>query len=218
METAEIFRHVDHTLLRADADWAAVQRLCEEALAYRMASVCIPASYVARAANAFGAALCVCTVIGFPLGYDTAPVKRLAARGAVEAGAAEVDMVINLGDVKNGDFAAVEAEIRCIKQEIGARILKVIVEACYLTQKEKIEVCGCVRRSGADFIKTSTGFGKGGATLEDILLFREHIGPAVRMKAAGGIRTRADMEAFLQAGCARLGTSAAISILQAENP
>jgi deoxyribose-phosphate aldolase len=213
MTDAMILSHVDHTLLTAVASWDQIKKLCEEAVANKTASVCIPPSYVKRVRDAFGDTLTICTVIGFPLGYDVTAAKVAAAEKALEDGADELDMVINLGDVKNGEFDKVEAEIAALKKAAGCKVLKVIVETCYLTEDEKIHVCGCVTNAGADYIKTSTGFGTGGATMADVLLFREHIGQDVRIKAAGGIRSREDMVAFLDAGCDRLGTSSAIKIL-----
>lgn len=208
MTNKEILSHIDHTLLKADASAEQIARLCEEAVIHHTASVCIPASYVRFAREKFPE-LNICTVIGFPLGYSTTAVKCFETEDAVKNGADEIDMVINLGDVKNGDFGAVEREIASVKRSCGDKILKVIIETCYLTREEKIALCGCVTRAGADYIKTSTGFGSAGADIEDIRLFSEHIGENVRIKAAGGIRTREDMERFLAAGCDRIGTSAA---------
>lgn len=208
MTNQEILSHIDHTLLKADASAEQIARLCEEAVIYRTASVCIPASYVRFARGKFPE-LNICTVIGFPLGYSTAAAKCFEAEDAVKNGADEIDMVINLGDVKNGDLGAVESEIASVKRSCGDKILKVIIETCYLTREEKIALCGCVTRAGADYIKTSTGFGSAGAEIEDIRLFAEHIGENVRIKAAGGIRTLEDMERFLAEGCDRIGTSAA---------
>jgi deoxyribose-phosphate aldolase len=212
MTNQEILSHVDHTLLAAFASWEDIKALCREAVAYRTASVCVPPSYISRIAEEFPA-LAICTVIGFPLGYAKTPVKIAEVKAAIEDGASEVDMVINIGDVKNGDFDNITAEIAALKKAAGANTLKVIVETCYLSREEKIRLCRCVTEGGADYIKTSTGFGTGGATLEDVLLFKEHIWPNVKIKAAGGIRTREDMLAFLQAGCDRLGTSSAVKIL-----
>ena len=158
----------------------------------------------------------ICTVIGFPLGYQTTAVKVLETKEAIADGAAEVDMVINLGDVKNGDFDLITAEIKALKQAVGQNILKVIIETCYLTETEKIRLCQCVTEAGADYIKTSTGFGTAGAKIEDIRLFKQHIGAAVKMKAAGGVRTREDLEMFLAEGCERIGTSSALKILQTQ--
>lgn len=213
METKEMLQYIDHTLLKPVCTWDEIETLCKEALSYHTASVCIPPSYVKRAREAFGPELPICTVIGFPLGYNPAEVKVCEARTALRDGADELDMVINLGDVKNRDFEKVYGEICALRETAGSRILKVIVETCYLTRDEKIRLCEIVTKAGADYIKTSTGFGTAGATMEDILLFKEHIGSSVKIKAAGGIRTREDLEAFIQAGCSRIGTSSAVKLL-----
>jgi deoxyribose-phosphate aldolase len=212
MTDLEILAHVDHTLLAPSAAWEDIRALCSEAVTYKTASVCVPPSYVGRIAGAFPG-LNICTVIGFPLGYATTGAKTAEVLAAIADGASEVDMVINIGDVKNGDFEKVTAEIAALKEAAGANVLKVIVETCALTEAEKLRLCRCVTEGGADYIKTSTGFGTAGATLADVLLFKEHVGPGVKIKAAGGIRTREDMVAFLEAGCSRLGTSAAVKIL-----
>ncbi|MDR3145294.1 MAG: deoxyribose-phosphate aldolase [Treponema sp.] len=212
MKDEEILSHIDHTLLKAVSGWPEIQKLCEEALQYHTASVCVPPSYVKRIREHFPA-LNICTVIGFPLGYNTTDVKAAEAARAVEDGAGEIDMVVNLGDVKNGDFDRVTAEIRRIRGAVGGRILKVIVETCYLTEAEKIGLCGSVTQGGADYIKTSTGFGTAGAKIEDIRLFKRHIGPKVKIKAAGGVKTREDLELFLREGCDRIGTSSAVAML-----
>lgn len=213
MKGSEILSHIDHTLLRPTATWQEIQSLGEEARRYRTASVCIPAGYVARFHDVFGGSVPICTVVGFPLGYDTTETKISAARQAIADGAVEIDAVVNLTDVKNGDFTKVTAKIAALKDAVEERILKIIVETCYLTEKEKIALCQCVTEGDADFIKTSTGFGPAGATHEDIALFRRHIGSGVRIKAAGGIRTIADMKRYLDEGCDRLGCSAAVSLL-----
>lgn len=213
METKEMLQYIDHTLLKPVCTWDEIETLCKEALSYHTASVCIPPSYVKRAREAFGPELPICTVIGFPLGYNPAEAKVCEALTALRDGADELDMVINLGDVKNRDFDKVYEEIRALRETAGSRILKVIVETCYLTRDEKIRLCEIVTKAGADYIKTSTGFGTAGATMEDILLFKEHIGSSVKIKAAGGIRTREDLEAFIQAGCSRIGTSSAVKLL-----
>ncbi|MDR2618263.1 MAG: deoxyribose-phosphate aldolase [Treponema sp.] len=212
MTDAEILRHIDLTLLKAASSWADVQKLCDEGVRYKTASVCIPPSYVKPVFETYGEKIPVCTVLGFPLGYSLSSAKVLEAEEALKAGAAELDMVINIGDVKNGYYDKVLAEIKAIKKTAGDKILKVIVETCYLTREEKIRMCEIVTNAGADYIKTSTGLGPAGATLEDILLFKEHIGPGVKMKAAGGVRTREEMAAYLEAGCDRIGTSS-ISVL-----
>lgn len=212
MNREEIFARVDHTALKATTTWEAIQRLCQEAVTYKTASVCIPPAYLKRAREAFPG-LNLCTVIGFPLGYSTTACKVFETRDAIQNGADEIDMVVNLGDVKNGDFGLVLEEIRAIREACGGKLLKVIVETCYLTEEEKIRLCQCVTQAGADYIKTSTGMGTAGAQLPDIRLFREHIGSEVKIKAAGGIRTREAMEAFCAAGCDRIGCSAAIQAL-----
>ncbi len=212
MDNSSIFPHIDHTLLRATSTAAEIDKLCGEALEYGTASVCIPASYVGYAHEKFPD-LNICTVIGFPLGYSTTAVKCFEAEDAIKNGADEIDMVVNLCDVKNGDFSAVEREIAAVKFSCGEKILKVIIETCYLTDEEKTELCGCVTRAGADYIKTSTGFGTDGARIEDIRLFKQHIGENVKMKAAGGVKTKADLEMFLNEGCERIGTSSAVKLL-----
>lgn len=212
MNRKEMLSHVDHTLLKPTSDWAGIAKLCEEAVACGTASVCIPPRYVARVRRAYGT-LNVCTVVGFPLGYSTREVKVFEAQRAVADGADEVDMVVDLCDVKNGDFDAVTEEIRAVKEAVGDRVLKVIVETCYLTQEEKVALCACVTRADANYIKTSTGFGTAGATLEDIALFKAHVGPKVRIKAAGGIRTAEEIAAYLEAGCDRIGASSAVKAL-----
>lgn len=213
MENSVLYRYVDHTALKPCTTWEDICRLCEEALQYHTASVCIPSCYVAEAKKAFPE-LTVCTVVGFPLGYANTVAKLAETTQAIADGADEIDMVINLCDVKNRRYGAVEQEIRELKQAVGEKILKVIIETCYLTTEEKIAMCHAVTNAGADFIKTSTGFGTAGATLEDVLLMKENIGLEVKIKAAGGIRTKEDMEAYVKAGCARLGTSSAVTILE----
>ena len=212
MDNSEIFPHIDHTLLKATATSEQIARLCEEALLYRTASVCIPASYVKFAREKFPE-LNICTVIGFPLGYSTPAVKCFEARDAIENGADEIDMVINLCWVKDGKFSDIQKEIADVKAACGKKILKVIIETCYLTGEEKIALCECVTNARADFIKTSTGFGMAGAFIEDIRLFKRHIGADVKIKAAGGVKTKADLEMFLGEGCERIGTSSAVKLL-----
>lgn len=217
MQTEKIKQHIDHTLLTAAASWEEIKTVCDEAVKNRTASVCVPPSYVKRISDAYGDTLNICTVIGFPLGFHTTEVKAFELKQAISNGANEVDMVVNLGDVKNGDFDKVTREIRALKEAAGNHILKVIVETCCLTRDEKIRLCRCVTEGGADYIKTSTGFGTAGAKLEDIRLFREHIGANVKIKAAGGVRTREDLEQFLEAGCDRIGTSSALKLLSGES-
>lgn len=212
MYNSEIFPHIDHTLLKATATSEQIAQLCEEALLYKTASVCIPASYVKFAHEKFPG-LNICTVIGFPLGYSTTAVKCAETREAIADGADEIDMVVNLGWVKDGRFSEVQREIADVKAACGDKILKVIIETCYLTENEKIELCKCVTNAKADYIKTSTGFGTAGARIEDIRLFKENIGADVKIKAAGGVKTKADLEMFLSEGCERIGTSSAVKLL-----
>lgn len=213
MTKQEIFSHVDHTQLKAFAKWEDIVTLCDDAVRYKAASVCVPPAYVKRIHDTYKDSVRICTVVGFPLGYSTAAAKAAETKEALKDGAEEIDMVVNIGDVKSGLFEKVEEEIRMLKEICGGRILKVIVETCYLTEEEKIAMCRTVTKAGADYIKTSTGFSTGGAVLEDILLFQKHIGPGVKIKAAGGIRTKEDMETFLNAGCDRIGTSSAAGVL-----
>ena len=214
MTDCELFSHVDHTLLKADSTPQQIRALCDEAVRFGTASVCVNGCYVPLAADCLkGTPVKVCAVIGFPLGAMSTAAKVFEARDAVPAGAGEIDMVINIGRLKAGDTAYVLEEIRAVKAAIGTRVLKVIIETCLLTEEEKITMCRLVTESGADFIKTSTGFSTGGATFDDVRLFAAHVGPGVQIKAAGGIRTREDMEEFLRLGATRLGTSSAVKIL-----
>ena len=214
MKRAEMLQHVDHTQLKAFATWADIEKLCEEAICYHTASVCVPPCYIRRIREKYGNQLQICTVVGFPLGYSVTGAKIKEVEEALADGCDEIDMVVNISDVKNGDYDKVEEEIRALKKACGNHILKVIIETCYLTKEEKIAMCKAVTDAGADYIKTSTGFGTGGATMEDILLFKKYIGEHVKMKAAGGVRSVADMEAFLEAGCDRIGTSSAIKLIK----
>lgn len=216
MEIHEILSHVDHTLLTQTATWAEIRQICDDAVKYRTASVCIPPSYVKRAAEYLSGRIPVCTVIGFPNGYATTAVKVLETKDALQNGAAEIDMVVDLGQVKDGRFDLVLDEIRQIKAACGKHILKVIVETCLLTKEEKIRMCEVVTESGADFIKTSTGFSTAGATFEDVELFAQHVGPNVRIKAAGGIGSLEDAERFIKLGASRLGTSRIVKIIKNE--
>ena len=213
MTNEEILRHIDHTLLKAVSSWAEITKLCDEAIRFKTASVCVPPSYVKPIHESYGNKVNICTVIGFPLGYSVSAAKIREAETALAEGVRELDMVINLGDVKNGAFGKVEDEISALKRIAGKHILKVIVETCYLTQEEKIRLCEIVTRAGADYIKTSTGFGTAGAALPDVLLFKQHIGSGVKIKAAGGVKTREDLEKFLDSGCDRIGTSSAVALL-----
>ena len=212
MNDSTIYSFVDHTLLSAFAAWGEIVTLCEEAIRYNTVSICIPPSFVKRVHEKYPK-LNICTVIGFPLGYSCMEAKRCEILKASEEGASEFDVVINIGDAKAKNFDKITAELTALKDAAGEKILKVIIECCYLDTDEKIALCKCVTDSGSDYIKTSTGFGIGGAKLQDIKLFKEHIGPDVKMKAAGGMRTREDFIAFINEGCSRLGTSSAVKIL-----
>lgn len=212
MNKQEILSRVDHTILTPTATWEQVKAICDEGLEFGTASVCIPPRYVKKAAEYVGTRLKVCTVIGFPNGYSTPEVKVFETEDAIRNGADEIDMVINLGLAKAGDWEGVLQEIKAVKLSCKGRILKVIVEACQLTQEEKVAVCRVVSMSGADFIKTSTGFSTGGATVEDVKLFKEHISPDVRIKAAGGIRTFEQAQAMIDAGADRIGASALVAL------
>jgi deoxyribose-phosphate aldolase len=217
MTDHEILSRIDHTLLKAVSSWEEIKVLCDEALRFKTASVCIPPSYVKPIQNTYGTELNICTVIGFPLGYSITAAKILEAERSISSGASEIDMVINLGDVKNGNFDYVLEEIKLLKKTCGEKILKVIIETCYLTEEEKIRMCGIVTEAGVDFIKTSTGFGTAGAVVADIELFKKHIGAQVKIKAAGGVKTREDLEAFSTAGASRIGTSSAVKLLGGGN-
>lgn len=214
MDKKEILKRVDHTLLKAYATWEDIVTLCEEAIANETASVCVPPAYIKRIHDTYGEKITICTVVGFPLGYSVTEAKIAETRKAIEDGADEIDMVVNISDVKNGLYQKVEEEIRALKEVCKDKILKVIIETCYLTNDEKIAMCKAVTDAGADYIKTSTGFGTGGAAIEDIRLFKKHIGPNVKIKAAGGISTLEDLEAFVKEGCDRIGTSRAVGLLQ----
>ena len=212
MEMSAILAKCDHTLLSPTATWEQIRALCDEGMEYKTASVCIPASYVEKAKAYVGNKLALCTVIGFPNGYDTTNAKCFMAADAVDKGADEVDMVINLGWVKDGQYALVLDEIKAVKAACKGKCLKVIIETCLLTKEEKIEMCRVVTAAGADYIKTSTGFSTGGATFEDVALFRENVGENVKIKAAGGIGSIADAEEFIRLGADRLGTSRIVKI------
>ena len=212
MELSEILAKCDHTLLSPTATWADIQAICDDGVKFKTASVCIPAAFVQQAKAYVGSKLPICTVIGFPNGYDTTAAKCFMAHNAVSFGADEVDMVINLGWVKDGKWEELTEEIRQIKAHCCGRILKVIIETCLLTEEEKIKMCQVVTEAGADYIKTSTGFSKAGATFEDVALFAKHVGPKVKIKAAGGISSLEDAEKFIALGADRLGTSRIVKI------
>ena len=214
MDIKNILAHCDHTLLKQTATWAQIKTICDEGMAYHCASVCIPASYVKQAADYVGNQLKICTVIGFPNGYSTTEVKVFETEDAVRNGADEIDMVINLGWVKDQRWDDLLAEIKAVKESCAGRILKVIVETCLLTEEEKIRMCEIVTQAGADFIKTSTGFSTGGATRADIALFKAHVGPNVKIKASGGIHSMEDAQALMDLGADRLGASALVGLVK----
>lgn len=216
MTTQEILKHVDHTQLKAYATWEDIVKLCDEAIEFQTASVCVPPAYIRRIHEAYGDKVNICTVVGFPLGYSVTEAKIAEVRQALADGCNEIDMVINISNVKNGLYEKVEEEIRTLKKECGEHILKVIIETCYLTEEEKIAMCRAVTNAGADYIKTSTGFGTGGATREDVELFKKYIGPKVKIKAAGGVSTMEDLEDFLELGCDRIGTSRAVGLCKGQ--
>ena len=216
MEIKEILTHVDHTLLKQEATWEQIKKICDDGIKFNTASICIPPSYVKECADYCQGKISVCTVIGFPNGYNTTACKVFEAADAVENGADEIDMVINIGWLKDKRYDLIENEIREIKKACNDKILKVIIETCLLTDEEKIKMCSIVTDAGADFIKTSTGFSTAGATFDDIKLFSENIGGNVKMKAAGGIASIDDAEKFLSLGAERLGTSRVVSIAKSE--
>lgn len=215
MELQKILSAVDHTLLQQTATWAEIRQICDDGVAYGCASVCIPASYVKQAADYLGGKLPVCTVIGFPNGYSTTAVKVAETRDAIANGAKEIDMVINIGWAKDGRWEDILNEIKAVKEACGDLVLKVIVETCLLTEEEKVRMCQIVSQSGADFIKTSTGFSTGGATREDVALFKANVAPHVKIKAAGGISSLEDAAEFIELGADRLGTSRVVKIVKA---
>lgn len=210
----DIVSRVDHTLLAQTATWEEIRELCDDAVAYGTASVCIPPSFVKQAGEYLNGRMAVCTVIGFPNGYNTTAVKVFETKEALADGADEVDMVVNLGWVKEGRFGLVEKEIRAVKEAAGDKVLKVIIETCLLSEEEKIRLCRAVTAAGADFIKTSTGFSAAGATTEDIALFKQYVGAGVKIKAAGGIADMEDAKRFVELGADRLGTSRIIKLLK----
>ena len=214
MDTKAILSKCDHTLLGQASTWAQIKKICDEGMQYETASVCIPPSFVRQAKAYVGEKLAICTVIGFPNGYNTTSVKVFETQDAIQNGADEIDMVINIGMLKEGLDAQICEEIKAIKAACGEKILKVIIETCLLTEEEKIRMCGIVSAAGADYIKTSTGFSKGGATREDITLFAKHIGPTLRIKAAGGIASLEDAEDMIELGADRLGTSRIVKLVK----
>ena len=217
MNKHDIFEAVDHTLLTQDATWEEIKTICDDAIYYGTASVCIPPSYVKQASEYVQGKMKICTVIGFPNGYHTTAVKAFEAKDAIANGAEEIDMVINIGWLKDKKYKELEEEIKTLKSLCGDKILKVIIETCLLTEEEKIKMCEIVTAAKADYIKTSTGFSAAGATFEDIALFAEHVGAEVKIKAAGGIGSFADAEKFIELGADRLGTSQIIKIAKNEN-
>lgn len=216
MDKSEVLRHVDHTLLLQTATWEEIRQICDDAIVYQTASVCIPPCYVKQAYDYMQGKMAVCTVIGFPNGNSTTGTKEFETREAIANGASEIDMVINIGWLKDKKYGMIEDEIRTIKAACGGKILKVIIETCLLTDEEKVKMCRIVTDAGADYIKTSTGFSSAGAIFDDIALFAENIGPGVKMKAAGGISSMEDAEKFLSLGADRLGTSRIVKIVKKE--
>ena len=214
MDKSEILKRVDHTILTQTCTWGEVKEICDDAIRYNTASICIPPSFVKRAKEYVQDKIKVCTVIGFPNGYVASDVKIYETTIAIKDGADEIDMVINLGNVKSGKFKEILEEIKHIKRICGSRILKVIVETCYLTEAEKIEMCRVGTEAGADYIKTSTGFGSCGATYEDVALFKKHVGKNVKIKAAGGIKTFEMAEEYIRLGADRLGTSSLVKLIK----
>lgn len=217
MEVKQLMKHVDHTLLAQAATWEEIKQICDDAMAYGTASVCIPPSYVKQAKEYVKDNMEVCTVIGFPNGYSTTAVKEFEAKDAIAGGASEIDMVINLGWLKDKKYDLLKEEISRLKAACGDKILKVIIETCLLTEEEKIKMCEIVTKAGADYIKTSTGFSAAGAAFADIEVFAKHIGPNVKIKAAGGIASIDDAEKFLSLGADRLGTSRMIKLVKGQN-
>ena len=216
MDIKEILTHADHTLLKQTATWEDIRGICDDGIKYHTASVCIPPSFVKQAAEYAEGRVKICTVIGFPNGYNTTAVKEFETKDAIANGADEIDMVINIGWAKEGRFDLITDEIRCLKEACGKHVLKVIIETCLLTDEEKTALCKCVTDAGADYIKTSTGFSTAGATFEDVKLFKEHIGENVKIKAAGGISSIDDAAEFLRLGADRLGTSRIVKIAKAQ--
>lgn len=215
MTNEEILSKCDHTILSVDAKWEQVQALCDDAIKYKTASICIAPAYVKKAKEYVADKVKICTVIGFPNGYSTTETKLFETENAIENGADEIDMVINIGNLKDKEYDAILYEINSLKCACKDKVLKVIIETCLLTEEEKVKMCEIITKSGADFIKTSTGFSTGGATKEDIKLFSAHIGENVKMKAAGGIKSLDDARDFIDLGCARLGTSTVVKLIKA---
>lgn len=216
MNVNEILKHVDHTLLLQGATWEEIKQICDDAIKYQTASICIPPGYVKQASEYVQDKMAVCTVIGFPNGYMTTKTKEFETKDALANGASEIDMVINIGWLKDKKYDLIEEEIRTLKAACGEKILKVIIETCFLTEEEKVKMCEIVTKAGADYIKTSTGFGGGGATFDDVALFAKHIGDNVKIKAAGGISSMEDAEKFLSLGAERLGTSRIVKLVKNE--
>lgn len=218
MEPMEMLKYVDHTQLKTFATWEDYKKLCDEAIMYKVASVCISPSYIKRVHDIYGDKINICTVVGFPLGYSCTAAKVAEVEQALADGASEIDMVINISDCKEHNYDKIEAEIKALKAATGDKILKVIIETCYLNEEEKIAMCKAVTNAKADYIKTSTGFGTSGATIEDVKLFKANIGPEVKIKAAGGVKNITDLSAFIAAGASRIGSSSAIEIVKGEAP
>ncbi|GFI47007.1 deoxyribose-phosphate aldolase [Lachnospiraceae bacterium] len=214
MKASEILRHVDHTLLQQTATWEEIRKICDDAMKYQTASICIPPCFVKQAAEYVQGKMEICTVVGFPNGNITTKAKEFETADALANGASEIDMVINIGWLKEKQYGLLEQEIRLLKAACGEKILKVIIEACLLTEEEKIKMCEIVTQAGADYIKTSTGFSTGGATFEDVRLFAAHVGEGVKIKAAGGIGSMEDAEKFLALGAERLGTSRIVKLVE----
>ncbi|HBI60932.1 MAG TPA: deoxyribose-phosphate aldolase [Lachnospiraceae bacterium] len=216
MDKSEILKHVDHTLLLQTATWEEIRQICDDAIKYQTASVCIPPGYVKQAEEYMQGQIPLCTVIGFPNGYMTTKAKEFETKDAIANGASEIDMVINIGWLKDKKYELIKEEIRALKAVCGEKILKVIIETCLLAEEEKIKMCEIVTKAGADYIKTSTGFSSAGATFDDVKLFSEYVGPNVKIKAAGGISSLEDAEKFLLLGADRLGTSRIIRLMKNE--
>ena len=217
MDVKEILKHVDHTLLLQPSTWEEIKQICDDAMEYGTASVCIPPSYVKQAAEYMNGKMAVCTVIGFPNGYMTTAAKEFETKDALANGASEIDMVINIGALKSGQNELVESDIKAVVDASGDKLVKVIIETCLLSYDEKVQACQLAKLAGADFVKTSTGFSTGGATIEDVEFMREVVGPNMGVKAAGGTRSYKDAQAFIKAGANRIGTSAGVAIMEGES-